>query len=154
VSSLFRSKTTSLLCNSCLLFKKGQKAYSNQRRTLQLQSFRLWSTRWSSTSTEQGATGIQVSWLADNIFPREGHLEGALHYRMLTCNLLNSYTLRQIFFEMGFTEMPTNQYVESEFWVCDSSHLYWVYLSCLLRRIIPFDFVGCWNISNISNRVC
>lgn len=25
---------------------------------------------------------------------------------------------RQIFFEMGFTEMPTNQFVESGFWVC------------------------------------
>lgn len=24
---------------------------------------------------------------------------------------------RQIFFEMGFTEMPTNQFVESGFWV-------------------------------------
>lgn len=26
---------------------------------------------------------------------------------------------RQIFFEMGFTEMPTSLYVESGFWVCD-----------------------------------
>jgi phenylalanyl-tRNA synthetase alpha subunit len=24
---------------------------------------------------------------------------------------------RQIFFEMGFVEMPTNQYVETGFWV-------------------------------------
>lgn len=24
----------------------------------------------------------------------------------------------QIFFEMGFSEMPTNQYIESGFWVC------------------------------------
>lgn len=28
------------------------------------------------------------------------------------------HEFRQIFFEMGFTEMPTNQYVESGFWVC------------------------------------
>jgi phenylalanyl-tRNA synthetase alpha chain len=28
--------------------------------------------------------------------------------------------LRQIFFEMGFTEMPTNRFVESSFWNFDA----------------------------------
>eukprot|EP00011_Vannellida_sp_DIVA3-517-6-12_P002758 CAMPEP_0114624552 /NCGR_PEP_ID=MMETSP0168-20121206/10823_1 /TAXON_ID=95228 ORGANISM="Vannella sp., Strain DIVA3 517/6/12" /NCGR_SAMPLE_ID=MMETSP0168 /ASSEMBLY_ACC=CAM_ASM_000044 /LENGTH=487 /DNA_ID=CAMNT_0001835825 /DNA_START=28 /DNA_END=1488 /DNA_ORIENTATION=+ len=43
--------------------------------------------------------------------PRGGHLHTLLKYRSM---------IREIFLEMGFSEMPTNNYVESSFWNFDS----------------------------------
>jgi phenylalanyl-tRNA synthetase alpha subunit len=40
------------------------------------------------------------------------------------------FLFRQIFFETGFTEMPTNQYIESGFWVCIDQRIFnsWIFL--------------------------
>ncbi|KAL7751354.1 Phenylalanyl-tRNA synthetase, beta subunit, cytoplasmic [Sorochytrium milnesiophthora] len=48
---------------------------------------------------------------AEGIEPVGGHLHPLMKVRE---------EFRQIFFEMGFTEMPTNQYVESSFWNFDA----------------------------------
>jgi phenylalanyl-tRNA synthetase alpha chain len=43
--------------------------------------------------------------------PERGHLHPLLKFRT---------EMRQIFFEMGFTKMGTNNYVESSFWNFDA----------------------------------
>ena len=53
------------------------------------------------------------------------------NYLVMADMLTSSVSLlrRQIFFEMGFTEMPSTQYVESGFWVCVSRLLF----KCMLE---------------------
>jgi phenylalanyl-tRNA synthetase alpha chain len=74
-------------------------------QTLQLQCLGRRSARWCFAPPKQGAAGVQVSLGPEAMLPLKSRWS------------LN-YFDRQIFFEMGFTEMPTNQFVESGFWVC------------------------------------
>lgn len=53
----------------------------------------------------------QYNFKADGIPPKSGHLHPLMKVRE---------EFRQIFFEMGFHEMPTNRYVESSFWNFDA----------------------------------
>lgn len=80
-----------------------------------------------STKLQKLETDLTVEMLANDLYkdlkfkpynfealgapPERGHLHPLLKFRT---------EMRQIFFEMGFTEMPTNNYVESSFWNFDA----------------------------------
>jgi hypothetical protein len=91
----------------CGLLRKSNINLFN--RAVQLQGLGRAPGLWSSPPSQQDATRVPVS------PPKLEQLRNiCLCTRALTPLLLD----RQIFFETGFTEMPTNQYIESGFWVC------------------------------------
>ncbi|XP_065841072.1 phenylalanine--tRNA ligase alpha subunit-like [Oscarella lobularis] len=59
----------------------------------------------------KGKTFKPYNFSAKGLYPKSGHLHPLMKVRS---------EFRQIFLEMGFTEMPTNNFVESSFWNFDA----------------------------------
>ncbi|KAK3043508.1 hypothetical protein RJ639_002087 [Escallonia herrerae] len=75
----------------------------------------------------------EYNFLAKGLPPEGGHLHPLLKARMISCERKNSFysgnhclciqvrrQVQMIFLQMGFEEMPTNNYVESSFWNFDA----------------------------------
>ncbi|KAK6052198.1 phenylalanine--tRNA ligase, alpha subunit [Cooperia oncophora] len=106
VTELKKRKLVSEVLTKYVIVKKGPNFTTNiSKPEVDLTPEMIASGSWKSKTFKQynfDALGVQ---------PPCGHLHPLMKVRS---------EFRQIFFSMGFTEMPTNRYVESSFWNFDA----------------------------------
>lgn len=106
VKDLRKRKLIETIKRVHFLVQRGQKFSRNmQHQATDLTSEMLHNKKWQNTPFKA------YNYSAAGLLPTGGHLHPLLKVR-------EQY--REIFFALGFSEMPTNQYVESSFWNFDA----------------------------------